>query len=1025
MSLNIRKINIQKNQALEELASLSKYASQEGIVLLENKNDVLPLIDKKVAVFGRIQTDYYKSGTGSGGLVNVGHVPSIIECLTLSPRVHVDLELFELYKNWISDHPFDQGSGQWASEPWAQKEMPLDKALIKQFSKKNDVAIVVFGRTAGEDRDNFAGKGSYYLSDAEELLLKDVTQSFKHTVVILNVGNAVDLSFMDKYRVDGLIFAWHGGQFGAEGLVDVITGYISPTGKLPMTLAKDLTDYPSHKNFGHQMRVIYEEDIYVGYRYFETFNKQSVRYPFGYGLTYSTFLIEPVKFDVDDQDIFFEIKVTNTGKFIAKEVVQVYVEAPQGYLGKPKKVLVAFSKTKGLKPNESTIIQLKIDLFKLASYDDVGYIYKSAYVLEKGNYQFYIGSSISETSKFGLIQLNDDLITEVLSELNAPIIPFKRFKPNTDFSLQHEDVPQRTVDYNKRIEKEMKSPLPVNDESYSLLDVYNQKISMNAFIGSLSVDQLIEITRGEGMSSPKVTSGTAAAFGGVTPELAEKGIPIACAADGPSGIRMDSGFYASSLPIGVLLASTFNPTLIETLYELVGLEMRGYHVDILLGPGMNIHRHPLNGRNFEYFSEDPLLTGIMGAAVVKGLQKSGVTGTLKHIYANNQETDRFNVDAVISERAQREIYLKGFEIAVKMGKAQGIMTAYNPVNGLWCASNYDINKKMIRDEWGFKGIIVTDWWAKMNDFGGDGTKTNTKAMIISQNDLYMVISDAKTNSNNDNSKESYEMGLLSLAQLQTTAKNIISYLMTTPAFYRLHQLDFKKTLRAGKDWFRMQTGQPSIPLMMSVSLNGKKHQMNPFIFNQRFETIDMFHKILAKSDRIELNDLFDHAVVVKENDGELNIYHLNAGLKNYHSHELVDISSLSVKPHQTLKENAWEPTILSFDKVVHQNDGIDITDHAANVTAKDGHMSYAIYAPTRGKYIFEFALSTDANELAQLPFSLYADNHHKATLTIHGTNNQKITTRAFVLLVEGNHIITFKFNKSGIRLYEIKCMRHG
>src|SRR5690606_24720510 len=246
----------------------------------------------------------------------------------------------------IEDHPFDEGSGQWASEPWAQVEMELRDDLVQSLSQKNDVAIVIFGRTAGEDRDNYAGKGSYYLSEKEELLLKQVTTSFKQTVVILNVGNVVDLGFMDQFNVSSLVMAWHGGMYGADALVDVLTGYVSPSGKLPMTIAKSIESYPSHKNFGHHGKVIYEEDIYVGYRYFETFNQDAIRYPFGFGLSYSKFSFKPAAFDIQNEQIKLTIQVTNIGSYRAKEVVQIYHQPPQGQLGKPTRNLIGFTKTK-------------------------------------------------------------------------------------------------------------------------------------------------------------------------------------------------------------------------------------------------------------------------------------------------------------------------------------------------------------------------------------------------------------------------------------------------------------------------------------------------------------------------------------------------------------------------------------------------------------------------------------------------------------------------------------------------------
>lgn len=290
------------------------------------------------------------------------------------------------------------------------------------------------------------------------------------------------------------------------------------------------------------------------------------------------------------------------------------------------------------------------------------------------------------------------------------------------------------------------------------------------------------------MSSPKVTPGTASAFGGVGDSLFAYGIPIACTADGPSGIRMESGLKATQLPIGTLLAATWDVELIEELYVLEGKELLSNNIDTLLGPGLNIRRNPLNGRNFEYYSEDPLITGAFTTAVVRGIHAGGSHATIKHFACNNQEKSRHVVDAIVSERALREIYLKGFEMAVKKGKAKSIMTAYNPLNGHWTASNYDLNTTILRNEWGFDGIVMTDWWAKMNDVvhGGKEDIRYTNFMVRSQNDLLMVVNNygAEINSAGDNTLESLENGSLTIGELQRCAINICNFIMEAPVFQR-------------------------------------------------------------------------------------------------------------------------------------------------------------------------------------------------------------------------------------------------
>ncbi|NLZ81136.1 MAG: beta-glucosidase, partial [Clostridiales bacterium] len=382
-------------------------------------------------------------------------------------------------------------------------------------------------------------------------------------------------------------------------------------------------------------------------------------------------------------------------------------------------------------------------------------------------------------------------------EALAPIESFTRMKPGNrkedgSYEIVYMEVPKRTISLKERIEKNLPTVIKqTGDKGIKLKDVYEKKASIEEFIAQLSNEELATIVRGEGMSSPHVTPGTASAFGGVGDSLRRYGIPIACTADGPSGIRMESGLKSTQVPIGTLLASTWNSELVEKLYVMEGKELKNNQIDTLLGPGLNIHRNPLNGRNFEYFSEDPLITGIFAAANVKGIIAGGSKATLKHFAANNQEKARSFVDSIVSERALREIYLKGFEIAVKEGKADSIMTAYNPINGHWTASNYDLNTTILRKEWGFKGIVMTDWWAKMNDtvVGGEADTKNTASMVRSQNDLYMVVNNngADINPNEDNTLESLKDGTLTVGELQRCAMNICNFLLESQALFRKHK----------------------------------------------------------------------------------------------------------------------------------------------------------------------------------------------------------------------------------------------
>jgi len=382
--------------------------------------------------------------------------------------------------------------------------------------------------------------------------------------------------------------------------------------------------------------------------------------------------------------------------------------------------------------------------------------------------------------------LERTVVLEVLEEACAPVTAFDRMKPKAGeagLCLAYEPAPLRTVSPAKRREERLPAESAcTGDRGYRLSDVEKGSVSMEEFLGQLTDEDLCCMVRGEGMCSPKVTPGTAGAFGGVTARLQEFGIPVACCADGPSGIRMDCGRIAFAMPNGTCLACTFNEALSEELYEWEGMELRKNRVDTLLGPGINIHRNPLNGRNFEYFSEDPLLTGKMAAAQLRGMGRYGVTGTIKHFACNSQEFKRNFVEAVVSERALREIYLKSFEISVKEGGAYSIMTSYNPINGFWSASNYDLLTTILRKEWGYDGIVMTDWWAKGNDEGKPGFRENVAAMVRAQNDLFMVTVNAEENSQKDNSAEALKMGSVTRGEYLRSAGNICRYLLRTPAY---------------------------------------------------------------------------------------------------------------------------------------------------------------------------------------------------------------------------------------------------
>ena len=771
-------------------------AACEGAVLLKNDRNVLPVkTGASVAVFGRMQSNYYKSGTGSGGMVNTGHVTDIFEGLSNDPDIKVDLELKKIYEEWEAVNPVDPGVG-WGNERWSQDEMPLSDETVRSAAGRCDVAIIVIARTAGEDRDNTKDKGSYYLTEGEEDMLRKVCADFDKTIVLLNTGNIIDMSFVEKFDPSAVMYVWQAGVIGGVAVADLVTGKAVPSGCLTDTIAKDLNDYPSTADFGagDKLRDLYREDVFVGYRYFSTFAPEKVLYPFGFGLSYTEFAFSDILLENEGTDVKVTLKVKNTGKTEGKKTVMLFAKAPAGAICKPAMVLVAFTKTKLLFPGEECTVSLSATADRFASFDDDGRAgLGTGWILEKGEYVFFAGSNVSDNEIAGSFTLDNNILLESLENALAPVEPFERMIIGEDGAPAYEPVPLRDKDYLKTRGERIPEEIPqTGDRGIKLIDVKNGKNTMDEFVAQMSDEDLALIIRGEGMSSPKVTTGTAAAYCGISKELKEMGIPTVCCDDGPSGMRLDSGKKAFAMPNGTCLACSFNEELMEELFSYFGMEMMSNMVDVILGPGINIHRNPLNGRNFEYFSEDPLVTGRIACAQLKGLHKYPVTATIKHFCANNRETRRREMDSVVSGRALREIYLKPFEIAVKEGGARSIMTVYNRINGTYGTSNYDLGTMVLREQWGFKGLLMTDWWAFINEVPSDPYSrglTEHSIMARAQCDVYMVCSAVeRENLYESDTYENIKAGrtdLVTRAELQRNAKNICGFAMNTYAMERL------------------------------------------------------------------------------------------------------------------------------------------------------------------------------------------------------------------------------------------------
>ncbi|MCR2802207.1 glycoside hydrolase family 3 N-terminal domain-containing protein [Microbacterium sp. zg-Y818] len=704
-----------------ELARVARQAAAEGAVLLRN-DGVLPLgAERPVAVFGRVQIDWFAVGYGSGGDVKVPYVWNLLAGLR-DAGVQVDDEVADRYAAWTAENrPSYEGTwGQW---PHHFPEMPLDADVVAAAATRADTAVVVIGRAAGEARESVREPGSFYLTDDERTMLDLVTTSFARTVVVVDAGNVMDLSWVDAYgdRIGAVLYAWQGGMEGARAVAGVLAGEIAPSGKLTDTIARSYEDYPSAPHFGDPDVNVYAEDVFVGYRYFETFAQDRVQFPFGFGLGYAAFEVTVVDATTDAATtdaatVRVTVDVRNTDDvFAGKETVQAYLAAPDGRLGKPARSLAAFAKTGLLAPGESERVTLEFRLADLASYDDSGVTgHRSAFVLEPGDYGVFVGTDVRSASLALTVPIDDLRVVRQVTEAAAARDPFSRMTLARDESgaavVAWEDVPQATVDRRERVLAGLPAEIPLTgDRGITLDDVAAGAATLDDFIAQLTAEELSLLARGDvTMHSPLGAPGNAGVLGGVSESLRAKGVPPITTTDGPSGIRLSA--YASLLPSGTALASTWNTALVRELAALHGQEMLRKGSDVLLSPGMNIHRDPLCGRNFEYFSEDPLVTGRFGAAIVQGVQSVGVSACPKHFAANNQETNRTRNDSRVSERALREIYLRGFELCVAEAQPRTIMTSYNKVNGVWAHYHHDLVTTILRGEWGYTGCVITDWW---------------------------------------------------------------------------------------------------------------------------------------------------------------------------------------------------------------------------------------------------------------------------------------------------------------------------
>lgn len=777
----------------KEHIALSLQAAEEGMVLLKNEAQTLPLKKgAKIALFGKGTFDYVKGGGGSGD-VYTSYVRNIYEGFKKTGCVQIYEPVADFYRGYVeAEYAGGAAAGMF-------REPDVTEELVCGAKNYTDTAIITLSRFSGEgwDRSSVDYDGEYnpwesevtmpqlseqvfpdmdfYLSKEEKKLIEQVTGSFAKVIVVLNVGGVVDTSWIkDNEHISAALLAWQAGMEGGLAMARILCGLVNPSGKLPDTFAKRLDDYPSTEHFHESPHYAeYEEDIYVGYRYFETIKgaAEAVVYPFGYGLSYTDFMIQTTDVWEEEDKINLLVRVTNIGKCAGKEVVQIYYGAPQGKLQKPHRALYAFEKTQLLAPGESRVISFVLDKKQMASYDDLGKIAKSAYVLEAGDYKLYVGISVRDALELETVfHIDKDTVVEQLSQHLAPTalkrrlladgtyeeLPvsesndmnacaFEKMLPGTEEAI----VPQvRARDQWLLIK-------PYGENHHPLMDVFEGKLSADEFIAQLTDDELLHLLGGQ----PNL--GVANTWG--IGNLPEYGIPSAMTADGPAGVRLSDvcEICTTAWPCATLLASTWDTELVRKVGEAGGAELKENNLAIWLTPAVNIHRNPLCGRNFEYYSEDPYLTGKMGSAMVQGIQSNGVGAEVKHFACNNKETNRKNSDSRVSERALREIYLKGFEMIVREADPWLMMSAYNAINGYRASECKELLEDILRGEWGFRGLVTTDWWNR-----GEHYKE-----IKAGNDVKMAAGFP------DRVKKAMELGELDRSDLEHCASRVIGLFM--------------------------------------------------------------------------------------------------------------------------------------------------------------------------------------------------------------------------------------------------------
>lgn len=678
--------------------AIALQAAEEGIVLLENQNQVLPIKEGVVLnLFGKAIHEF-RTGAVGAGKINPRYVVDFLEALEEERIYQINQELVDFYG--------------------CDEDLVPGGAVLQRAKALSDTAVVMITRGSGENQDNSSQKGDYYLSDQEEQILEVVSGTFSHIIVVLNTAYPIDVNFVQKYQVEGVILLGLAGMFAGKALLNVISGRVNPSGKLPDTWARDYFDIPSSQNFyncadkpqltaesSKYVDTVYEEDIYVGYRYFTTFGKKAA-YPFGYGLSYTGFRIKAKRIQYEAQSgLHVLAEIMNTGKTAGKEVVQIYVGQPDGEIEKPERVLVEFGKTKELQPGETEIMAFTVKPESMTSYSEA----KAAYLLEAGVYQVYVGADC-QAKKAGEFQIQKEIIVKQVRNRMKPagdIVCLSRKDPEGTWPKgEKSGVKEGVNDFEPKIKRaffqaNFNGAMPAARLTYA--DVRENPELAEDFVAQMSPEELARISvcgaAGWGMEG--------VGEAGRIFKVDGYGLPDFPVCDGNSGVNLN--IKNIGMPSGVTICASFNRELSEEVGRVIGEEAKALDIPMILAPALNIHRNPLNGRQPEYFSEDPYLAGVMAGSYAKGLEESGVASCMKHLLANNCESSRKRNMSILTERAIREIYFRVFEIAMGIHMPAAVMTAYNACNGVPTAADEELLQGLLREENGFDGFVMTDW----------------------------------------------------------------------------------------------------------------------------------------------------------------------------------------------------------------------------------------------------------------------------------------------------------------------------